>query len=618
MSAMEIAPTVSLQSLLTRRRPKIAAYILIAVSLNVCSSSSSSSVEELSSSGPHLHSREPQWSLVHGYWQGKCVDVSASGDAGDAFERWVVASSADDVYEEKVISEGAATWQTDVRATSVVMSDGKTSVNSAANDVRTRTTAVGRNNSLHTFFYDGDGTLTHSRLVSFRRTGGVLRRIVSTQSFADGFEPSGLVECKEEKLRDKAAADQALSNAGLLATPGPALADAEPRSDEVFEILYEECNKSTVVLADYPQWADEDGFWVGEYSYFGANMRPNYVPDRWNYPYDHYRGFITGSVDGGSYSQRNTFFYPPQTEDLCALNDNTFVESEACGSTGAVKRFLADQTTEYCNAHEGGRISGPYGEDSTTTTLIGTQAVLYQIWSDNANEESVLYQSQMTTITRSSGQIRRTRTAQFFDKDTGNATWFSFYRELKVSEDDFWTQFDETRVNYYVTDTALSQSCYGGFEPMKLFMEGSMDWDGDKYTCPLAPPSFDGASFSLATWSDNGADGWAGYFGANPAVTDGAFLTAAQLAMIPNVNVELLRLVGWVEVHTLEELSNSDVMASPPVIWTDAGASGWAEYFPSNPVTAGALLTAAQLAQVLGATVTSLVNYGWVETLAYA
>lgn len=55
------------------------------------------------------------------------------------------------------------------------------------------------------------------------------------------------------------------------------------------------------------------------------------------------RGFITGSVDGGSYSQRNTFFYPPQTAERCALSNGTYVEGEACGSSGALRTFQADQ-----------------------------------------------------------------------------------------------------------------------------------------------------------------------------------------------------------------------------------------------------------------------------------
>ena len=191
---------------------------------------------------------------------------------------------------------------------------------------------------------------------------------------------------------------------------------------------------------------------MGEYSYFGPNLAPNHDPDSWNYPYDHYRGFITGSVEGGSYSQReprphpqsgparfyppptrralvcasttihlarcrskfpppapplvptrivvytapahltdlrrmagNTFLYPPQTATRCTENNATFVDDETCGTMGTANLFQADQTTEYCNQKEGGRISGPdsknwNGTYPTITTLIGTQAVLYQVW----------------------------------------------------------------------------------------------------------------------------------------------------------------------------------------------------------------------------------------------
>ena len=59
------------------------------------------------------------------------------------------------------------------------------------------------------------------------------------------------------------------------------------------------------------RWADEHGYWMGELSYFGPDLAPNHDPDRWNYPYDHYKGFITGSVAGGSYSQREPRHHIP-------------------------------------------------------------------------------------------------------------------------------------------------------------------------------------------------------------------------------------------------------------------------------------------------------------------
>ena len=56
---------------------------------------------------------------------------------------------------------------------------------------------------------------------------------------------------------------------------------------------------------------------MGEYSYFGPNLAPNHDPDSWNYPYDHYRGFITGSVEGGSYSQREPRPIPSPARPDC-------------------------------------------------------------------------------------------------------------------------------------------------------------------------------------------------------------------------------------------------------------------------------------------------------------
>ena len=88
-------------------------------------------------------------------------------------------------------------------------------------------------------------------------------------------------------------------------------------------------------------------------------------------------------------------------------------------------------------------------------------------------------------------------------------------------------------------------------------------------------------------------------------MTAGAFLTVSQLAKIPGATVTSLVGYGWV-----------DHSATPTSVWTAAGVSGWAGYYPSDPATAGAFLTASELAKVPGATVSSLVGYGWVDPLA--
>ena len=59
----------------------------------------------------------------------------------------------------------------------------------------------------------------------------------------------------------------------------------------------EPCDPANVNLQDYAQWQNEMGYWVGEYSFYGADGAP-FVSASWNYPYDHYKGFITGNVKG--------------------------------------------------------------------------------------------------------------------------------------------------------------------------------------------------------------------------------------------------------------------------------------------------------------------------------
>ena len=53
------------------------------------------------------------------------------------------------------------------------------------------------------------------------------------------------------------------------------------------------CDPEDVELADYPQWQDERGYWIGEYTFLDGGGSP-YTSSSWNYPYDHYKGFVTG------------------------------------------------------------------------------------------------------------------------------------------------------------------------------------------------------------------------------------------------------------------------------------------------------------------------------------
>ena len=68
---------------------------------------------------------------------------------------------------------------------------------------------------------------------------------------------------------------------------------------------------------------------------------------------------------------------------------------------------------------------------------MGDNTLLYQVFYNDA-----MVQSQLTTFTRdSSGQMFRTRSAQGFDPMTQQSNSMSYYRERKVSKDEFYAEF---------------------------------------------------------------------------------------------------------------------------------------------------------------------------------
>jgi len=215
------------------------------------------------------------------------------------------------------------------------------------------------------------------------------------------------------------------------------------------------CDPEDVVLSEYPQWKAEVGYWIGEYSFFGADGNPNISPS-WNYPYDHYMGFITGNIQNNAYRQRNVFLYPPQSAERCAIDGSTEGEG-ICGVNGNTKVFSADQTATTCSTvpGQGGTIEGPYaGVFKTKTELVGKDnALLYQVFYDKDAfelEEDKLLQSQLTTIsTNMMNETVRVRTAQSFSFD-GNPAQASFYREKIVTKEEFYSRLIDTLADYSI------------------------------------------------------------------------------------------------------------------------------------------------------------------------
>lgn len=184
------------------------------------------------------------------------------------------------------------------------------------------------------------------------------------------------------------------------------------------------CDVDSVNLLDFEVWKREAGYWQGNYTFLGADGNP-FVSPSWNYPYDHYWGFISLQISGNALVQRNVFIYPPQTN--CTTNPNT-TGSGVCGVNGNERIFSAAQNASDCD----GNLAGPYPYGAftlgTTTTIFGNDTVLYQVKLP-ASFGGGFIQNQLTTLP---GNDIRVRTAQGFAvPEAPNSA--SFYREYKLA-----------------------------------------------------------------------------------------------------------------------------------------------------------------------------------------
>lgn len=186
--------------------------------------------------------------------------------------------------------------------------------------------------------------------------------------------------------------------------------------------------------------------------------------------YDDYRGFITGNIQGNAYRQRNVFLYPPQHTEVCDSQEDSSVGIAGvgtCGVNGNTKIFSADQNATTCstNPELGGDIEGLFaGTFATTTELVGSDnALLYQVFLGET-----LFQSQLTTLTidGATGAQRRTRSAQGFINGVPGS--LSFYREVKVSKEEFYAEMEQTLVDYNIltSDTCTWVDPPSGFGPV--------------------------------------------------------------------------------------------------------------------------------------------------------
>lgn len=202
----------------------------------------------------------------------------------------------------------------------------------------------------------------------------------------------------------------------------------------------EDCDLANLDLRSFPAWEREHGYWVGEYTLMGADGNA-FASQNWNYPYDHYAGFIALEVEGNAITQRNVFLYPPQSAEACEANPSV-LGAGACGINGNEKIFSAAQSAVDCS----GGLSGPYMQFGmqldTETRLLGDDTVLYQVRMNGA-----LMQNQLTSLP---GNGTRIRTAQGLY--AGNPSYASFYRERKVSREEFFELLDAKRADYNILE----------------------------------------------------------------------------------------------------------------------------------------------------------------------
>lgn len=169
----------------------------------------------------------------------------------------------------------------------------------------------------------------------------------------------------------------------------------------------QKCDPEDLVLEEFQQWRDEVGYWIGEYSFYGSDGNANQSVD-WNYPFDHYRGFITGNIKKNAYRQRNVFLYPPQDKSQCP-NDVSYGNG-VCGLNGNTKIFYADQSATMCPKKKedfAGNIEGPYGDFFYTTTELvgGNSALLYQVFLKKRHSNCLGLMLQRIVYIRANSQL---------------------------------------------------------------------------------------------------------------------------------------------------------------------------------------------------------------------
>lgn len=210
--------------------------------------------------------------------------------------------------------------------------------------------------------------------------------------------------------------------------------------------LQRACNLDEVNLLDFEVWRRELGYWVGEYTFLGADGNPN-QSSSWPYTYQPYQGFISLQIEGNRLRQRNVFTYPPQHPDRCTGEEGDVKGNGTCGVHGNEKIFSADQTAADCEGNLAGPFVTPFGTANTFTTIIEPDTVIYRVEFGDPPFDGNLLQNQMTTLPNEQTRIR---SAKGFNVATQSSSYLSYYRERKVSREEFEAALEQARIDYNI------------------------------------------------------------------------------------------------------------------------------------------------------------------------
>ena len=141
-----------------------------------------------------------------------------------------------------------------------------------------------------TYAYASDRSSSTCERVKIRAAG----RYAACLARADIAPERQVAQCEEEITRRFAKAERrgectsdlgAADLSSFLTDVQTLVSDSIRHGDPLPQIIEPTCEPSEVNLLDFEAWQREEGYWIGEYTFLGADGAP-FVSGSWPYRYD--------------------------------------------------------------------------------------------------------------------------------------------------------------------------------------------------------------------------------------------------------------------------------------------------------------------------------------------